>query len=335
MKLNITVRDIFEAFSNKRVLIIGDVVIDSYIYGNVHRISPEAPVPIIDVTKREQRLGGAANVAMNIKSLGAIPILCSVLGDDNNENFVEELMEAQGLSKKALIKSSDRKTTIKHRVISGTQHLLRMDDENTHYLTHEDQKILQKRIDTLLDNCDLVIFEDYDKGVICEEMIHKTIEKANKKNIPTAVDPKKKHFFAYQNATLFKPNFNELKEGLDVSFDATEKNKLSNAVAQLDDLLHAKNYLVTLSNQGVFYKNEKEEGKYNSHLRMISDVSGAGDTVISIAGLALTLNLPISFIAEFANLGGGIVCESPGVVPIDIKKLESEVRKNSILKNYL
>ena len=314
-----SIEEIFEAFQDKTVLVPGDVMIDSYVYGNVKRISPEAPVPVLNVSKREKRLGGAANVAMNIQGLGAKAILCSIVGDDKDGSTFEQLLADEKMSSKGIIKSQNRVTTIKHRILSGSQHLLRVDAEDTHSLNDLDRKSLLNHIENLIKECDLIIFEDYDKGTLDEKVIEETINLARNKNIPTAVDPKKRNFLSYKNASLFKPNLKELKEGLGIDFN---------------DQIQAENELVTLSEHGIYYQSKAERGRHPAHLRSISDVSGAGDTVISIAGLSLTLGLPLPFVAELSNLGGGIVCESPGVVPISKERLIKESQSNPILEKY-
>lgn len=329
------IEKVFESFNGKQVLVIGDVMVDSYVYGHVKRISPEAPVPVINVTKRESRLGGAANVAMNVKALGATPILCSVLGDDSDAETFEGLLDKSEMPKKGIIKSQNRITTIKHRILSGSQHLLRVDSEDTHPLLDIDRKGLQAHIESLLPDCDLIIFEDYDKGTLGQELISQTIEKANELGVPTAVDPKRNNFLNYQGATLFKPNLKELREGLGVDPNPIKVDQMEQAVNTLHEKIAASNYLITLSEHGIFYKSDTTFGHHLAHYRSISDVSGAGDTVISIAGLALTLGLPIEFIAELSNLGGGIVCESPGVVPINKNQLLKEAKENKILAKYL
>ncbi len=328
-------KEIFEAFRSKTVLVIGDVMIDSYVYGSVRRISPEAPVPVLSVSRREKRLGGAANVAMNIQALGATPILCSVVGDDDDGTTFEQLLEDENMSSKGIIKSKNRVTTIKHRILSGSQHLLRVDSEDTHSLVDLDKKALLNHIKNLIKECDLIIFEDYDKGTLDPYLIKETIMLARELGVPTAVDPKKRNFLSYEYATLFKPNLKELKEGIGVDFDVENPAELESAVKELNEKIKADNELVTLSEFGVFYQSKDGSGQHPAHLRSISDVSGAGDTVISIAGLSLTLGLPLPFVAELANLGGGIVCESTGVIPIDKNRLLKEAETNLILEKYL
>ncbi len=329
------IHEVLEAFRNLKVLVIGDVMIDAYIYGAVKRISPEAPVPVVSVTKRENRLGGAANVALNVQALGATPILCSVIGADNDAAVFLELLQSQNLSRDGILESEERITTVKNRVMSSSQHLLRIDSEIENNLSEEDEMFFLAKLKTLLPECDLVIFEDYDKGVINEKIISEVVNEARKLNIPTSVDPKKKNFNHYRSCTLFKPNLKELREGLGVDIDPKSTEEVEHAVKKLKNTLQFEQALITLSEHGVYYYSDKENGRHPAHLRSIADVSGAGDTVISIASMALALDLPLSFISELANLGGGIVCEYQGVVPIDPQRLLTEAADNNILKQYL
>ncbi len=330
-----SLEEIFDAFKGKTVLVVGDVMIDHYMFGEVSRISPEAPVPVLKLVKKEKRLGGAANVAMNIRALGATPILCSVVGDDTDGAEFERLLEYENMPNKGIIRSQNRVTTTKLRAMSGLQHLLRVDNEDVHPLVDLDQKSLLHHIKNLLEECDLVIFEDHDKGTINPEVIHETIKLAKEKNIPIAVDPKRRNFTQYQGVSVFKVNIADLKDGLDIEFDALEEEQLEGAVEQLKNSVKADNYLITLSKHGIFFNSKDAHGKLKSHSRQIVEVLGAGDTVISIAGLCLTLDLPLEFIAELANIGGGLVCEMPGAVPIDKEILFQEASKNPILEKYL
>lgn len=329
-----SIDEIFEAFRDKTVLIIGDVMVDSYIHGQVQRISPEAPVPILKIGKQEKRLGGAANVAMNIRAMGATPILCSVVGDDKDGSEFIRLLEYEKMPRKGIIKSQNRITTTKLRILSGSQHIVRVDNEDTHPLFDLDQKSLLHHISNLLDECDLVIFEDYDKGTINEEVISATIKKAREKKIPIAVDPKRKYFSLYEGVSIFKVNVAALKEGLKLEFDALDEQQLDEAAEALRSNVKAENYLLTLAKHGIFYSSEAASGKLAGHSRNIVEVLGAGDTVVSLAGLCLTLGLPLEFTAELANLGGGLVCELSGTVPIDRDLLLEEAREDPILMKY-
>lgn len=322
--------NVFEGFSRLKVLIIGDVMIDAYVYGTVSRISPEAPVPIVNVKSKEKRLGGAANVALNIQAMGATPILCSVVGDDAEGEVFEALLAEQAITARGIIKSTSRITTVKNRVLAGSQQMLRIDHESDHGLDALEEKTLITHIGNLLAECQLVIFEDYDKGTLNERVIQATISLANEQGIPTVVDPKKRNFMDYKQATLFKPNLKELKEGLKIEFDARSKPDLEAAVAQLRERLGFDLGLITLSDKGVYIESSTEKYHLPAHVRSIADVSGAGDTVISIAGLCIALGLSLKFTAELANLGGGLVCEYLGVVPIDKDRLYNEAEKNQL-----
>lgn len=325
-----SLEEIFESFNNQTVLIIGDVMVDAYVWGKVDRISPEAPVPVVQVTKREKRPGGAANVALNVQALGARPILCTVIGNDTCAAEFKELLEKRNISAEGIVCSDNRITTIKERVMAGSQHMLRVDSENDHFLDSEEQEQLLEKIKLLLPQAGVVIFEDYDKGVLSESLIEETIRLAKEKGIPTVVDPKKRNFFSYKGASLFKPNLKELREGLKLDFDKKDQAAIENAVKGLKDQLQLENVLVTLSERGIYADSIEGNFLLPAHLRSISDVSGAGDTVVSIAALALSMNLSPRFIAALANLGGGLVCEFLGVVPIDKARLYEEALKNQL-----
>ncbi|MDX5443663.1 MAG: PfkB family carbohydrate kinase [Hymenobacteraceae bacterium] len=325
---------LFSAFNNLTVLVVGDVMIDSYLWGKSTRISPEAPVPIVNVLKREKRLGGAANVALNVQALGARPILCSVIGDDQDGADLIRLLEEKNLSTQGMVKSQERCTTIKHRIISGAQQLLRVDSEQEHDLTEFENRAFLKRFSEILPKVDVVIFEDYDKGVLTSENIPQLLKLAKEQNIPTAIDPKKKNFLSYVGSTLFKPNLKELKEGLKVDFADTNHEAFEKAAVELQRLLKADNLLITLSERGVFTLEGNVKAYIDAHIRTISDVSGAGDTVISIAALCLALQVPMPLLAGLANLGGGLVCEQVGVVPIDKEKLLKEAEHLKLFNAY-
>ena len=319
-----SLEDIFSAFNELTVLIVGDVMIDSYLWGKSTRISPEAPVPIVNVVKREKRLGGAANVALNVQAMGATPLLCSVVGDDKDGGDFLRLLAEKGLSAEGIVQSPERVTTIKHRIIAGAQQLLRVDAEIETEVTDYDNRRLQERYLKLLERADVVIFEDYDKGVFTEANIGHFIQLANERNIPSVVDPKKKNFLSYVGCTLFKPNLKELKEGLKVEFADENLHAFEQAVAELQKRLQTEQVLVTLSERGVFIADGEEKTYIKAHRRSISDVSGAGDTVISIASLCMALRTSVPFLAGLSNLGGGLVCEQVGVVPIDKQRLLQE-----------
>ena len=320
---------IFDSFNGLKVLIIGDVMLDAYYWGDVNRISPEAPVPIVSVESKDERMGGAANVALNIKALGATPVLCSIIGEDEAGRTFLRLLEQNQHSKEGIVQLAHRKTTQKTRIIGNKHQMLRIDSEETAPIGKDDEILFIDSIQTILnkETIDIVLFEDYDKGVITEKVIHEVVELCEKKNIPTCVDPKKRNFAAYKGVTLFKPNLKELNEGLNLALDLKDLNNLNQAVEQLENLLANKITLTTLSEKGVYIKSDREFHHIKAHERDITDVSGAGDTVISVASLCLALDCELELIAELANLAGGIVCESVGVVPIQKEQLLREGKR--------
>jgi len=317
---------IFQKFNNYNILVIGDVMVDSYMWGKVERISPEAPVPIISISKQESRLGGAANVAVNLKSLGANPFICSVVGDDDKSIIFSEILKQNNISAAGIIKSKKRITTTKTRIISHNQHLLRIDEELDKELTKEIEIQFFEHIKNIIseNNIHAIIFEDYDKGVITPFIINNVVELANKKNIPTTVDPKKKNFNNYKNVTLFKPNFKEFIEGTKLEIKKNEFEKLFNATQLLQNKHNIKYVLTTLSEVGILISNNKTYHNIPAQIRDVADVSGAGDTVISVATLCLIAGLDIYSIAAISNIAGGLVCEKSGVVPIDKQQLLEE-----------
>ena len=322
------VKSIFNQFTQKRILVLGDVMIDAYLRGQVTRVSPEAPVPIINLSKSDERLGGAANVALNLLSLGAEPILCSLVGNDSAGNTFDKLMIERGLSIEGIVKSSDRKTTVKTRVIGNNQHLLRIDEEEISPLNSDQELEVINKVKWFLSSIDAIILEDYNKGVLTDRVIREVVKIANASNVIVAVDPKKDNFFSYENVTLFKPNLKELKEGLNLDFNFKNgKERFEEAIVKLEAKINNKISFVTLSEHGVYIKSEVGQSYLPAHIRNISDVSGAGDTVISVATLCLAVGLEHKQVAEIANLAGGLVCEVSGVVPIDKKLLMNEVLK--------
>lgn len=323
---------LFEQFSSLKVLIIGDVMIDAYLWGNVERISPEAPVPIVQVKRRANRLGGAANVALNIKALGAEPIICSVVGNDKQADTFLDLLADANISDVGIVKSKNRVTTTKFRVIGNNAQMLRVDEEIDDELLAEDQDLFIARIQEIIENnkIDVVIFQDYDKGVISES-VFKEIYKLISGKIPIAVDPKRRNFFHYKGVDLFKPNLKELQEATNSQFDKKDIQSLQTEVEKLQKQLNVKQLFTTLSEQGVFIS-ENINGNFNSelipaHIRSITDVSGAGDTVISVASLCLALKTDKKVLAELSNLAGGLVCEELGVIPVNKEKLLKEIIK--------
>ncbi|HEY1040775.1 MAG TPA: bifunctional ADP-heptose synthase [Bacteroidia bacterium] len=328
------IRETFKSFNELNVLIIGDVMVDSYMWGKVNRISPEAPVPIVAIESKERRLGGAANVALNIQAMGANPILCSVIGIDYEGQIFLDLLKKQKLSQKGILKSRTRITTNKTRVIGNNHQILRVDEEVEEDITlSETDQLLQLILFILQhDKIDVIIFEDYNKGLITPKLIKSVVDMAKKRNIPIAVDPKKKNFNNYKGVTLFKPNLKELKEGLKIDFDPDNIKELQKAVSSFRVKQKINTALITLSERGVYTNSRTIKEVIPAHIRKIADVSGAGDTVISVAALCLALELHPILTAALSNLAGGLVCEQVGVVPIDKEHLLEEALELTFVK---
>jgi rfaE bifunctional protein kinase chain/domain len=320
---------LFEKFSNQKVLVIGDVMIDTYLWGKVGRVSPEAPVPIVSGVIEENRLGGAANVALNVKAMGAVPILCSVIGNDERGRLFLELMEEQNLSDIGLVVDDFRVTTQKTRIISGSQHLLRVDEEMDIFLTNRVQDHFLELINSLLENggIDAMIMQDYDKGVLAPRVISELIHSADRVRVPALVDPKFRSFDLYRKVKLFKPNYQELVKGLKLDIKRHEISALSEAIKKFQRKQEIETFLVTLSEQGIFASKDGSHVHIPAIKRDIADVSGAGDTVISIAALCMIAGLGVPEVAAISNLAGGQVCEKAGVVPVDSGKLLDECLK--------
>lgn len=308
-------------FSDLHLLVIGDVMIDRYVSGDVKRISPEAPVPIVEQQHTENRLGGAANVALNIQALGAKVTLLSILGDDMDGHTMRDMIADIPRMYDSLHEINGRKTTVKTRIMSGNQHLLRIDSEDTDEITTDEESKLLQILNKILSQSkvDGIILQDYNKGMLTEQLITNTIATANLNGIPTFVDPKEKNFFAYKSCTLFKPNKKEVIKALGnhsySELDRQLKEKLGNSIT-----------LITLGSLGLYISDQYEGHHYPTEERTIADVCGAGDSVISIVSLAYIKGLTTNQIAHLANTAGGQVCEQPGVVALSLEKLKEELQ---------
>lgn len=319
-------KKLFDSFSSLKVGVIGDVMLDTYMWGRVDRISPEAPVPVVSLHKKEYRIGGAGNVALNCKSLAAQVSVLSVTGDDADGLLLEELLNSSNIDTTYLAKSKDRITTSKTRIISRNQQMLRLDQEITTDLNSSDENVLLDKVKAYISlaDPDIIIFEDYNKGVLTERIIHEVIELCRQAGVITAVDPKRKNFFSYKFADIFKPNLKEVKEGLNLLLDEINLPALQNIHKELENLLHHQVSFITLSEKGVFYQQGDTSNLISSHLRNIADVSGAGDTVIAVASMVYAATKNVHLMAEVANIAGGLVCEEVGTAAINKAKLLHE-----------
>jgi len=319
-------KKLFEDLSKIKVVVIGDVILDTYWWGKVERISPEAPVPVVALNKKEQRIGGAGNVALNTASLHAETTLFSVVGDDSDADALIGLLQDAHIDTKYIIKSTSRITTNKTRIMSRNQQMMRLDAELTADINREDEEALLQNFKNFVKRYQpsVVIFEDYNKGVLTESLIEKVITVCKENNIVTTVDPKRKNFFAYKQVDIFKPNLKEVKEGLNLLSETINIDTLKQIHDELHNKLSHKISLITLSEKGVFFQKGSGAKLIPSHLRNIADVSGAGDTVIAVASLIYAATKDIRLATEAANIAGGLVCEEVGTAAINREKLLHE-----------
>ena len=320
---------LFKDFSSVKIGVIGDMMLDTYWWGHVERISPEAPVPVVTVNRKEFRIGGAGNVALNLASLGAPVSVFSFIGDDEDGHILSSLLRDHLINTDYLLKSGDRITTNKMRVISRNQQMMRLDSETLLPLTTGQEQELIAQVEGFIrkESPTAIIFEDYNKGVLTTKVIQAIITLCKDKNVLTAVDPKRKHFFDYRGVDIFKPNLKEAREALNLLQEDVNEKSLGQIHAKLKDALNHRISFITLSEKGVFYEDGTESLIVPSHIRNVADVSGAGDTVIAVATLVYALTRNTRLMAEIANLAGGLVCETVGTVAIDKNRLLRECQQ--------
>lgn len=319
---------LFSSLSTVKVGVIGDVMLDTYWWGHVERISPEAPVPVVTLDKKEQRIGGAGNVALNIAALGANASVFSVIGEDDDGKILAELFKKNNIDANYMLNSAQRITTNKSRIISRNQQMMRLDAEITNDLNVADEDALLQQVQRYIEKKkpDIIIFEDYNKGVLTERVIKEVIAKCRKNNVLTAVDPKRKNFFTYKGVDIFKPNLKEVKDGLNLLINEISPEILQHIHRQLQDILQHQISFITLSEKGVFYQQEDSARIIPSHIRNVADVSGAGDTVIAVASLLYASTKDVGLMAEIANIAGGLVCEEVGTAPVNKERLLKECK---------
>jgi rfaE bifunctional protein kinase chain/domain len=327
------IKELFGAFSKAKIAVLGDLMLDRYFFGSVTRISPEAPVPVVDIEQSETRLGGAANVGHNIHTLSATPILIGVVGDDNKGNQLRSLLTDIGLSADGIITDPDRPTTIKTRVVADSKQVLRIDQEKKHTLSLDAEERVMKYLASIISSIDAIIFEDYNKGVLSRSLISRAIDLAQKNNVKTFVDPKFDNFFEYKKTTVFKPNRKELQDALGVRLRTDED--INAAGFKLLSLLEAENVLLTLSEKGMrlFERGHNEPFSIPTMAREVADVSGAGDTVVATLAVACACGASVREAAVIANRAAGLVVEELGIEPIRkenlLVALEEDLENNS------
>lgn len=323
------IHSLFSTFTTTKIGVVGDIMLDTYWWGIVDRISPEAPVPIVSLQRKETRIGGAANVALNLRSLGAPTTIFSVIGKDAEGVELASLLNKEGIDTNYIHESDTRVTSNKVRIMGRNQQMMRLDHEHTNDITAEQEAALltgfYKYVDT--EKPSLIILEDYNKGVLTPNIITSVINYCIAKGIPTAVDPKQKNFLAYKNCTLFKPNLKEVKEGLKVTIGDITVQNMNKVHTALNENLHNAISFITLSEHGVYFSDGQDQKLIPTHIRNISDVSGAGDTVIAVASLVYASSKNMLLAAEISNIAGGMVCELVGTAPINKNGLAAEVVK--------
>lgn len=326
--MSVQIDQLFAGFSDIKIGVIGDVMLDAYMWGHVDRISPEAPVPVVALDKKENRLGGAANVALNVRTLGSNVFVLTVLGEDAAAQEMLSLLDQHQISAEYIVKDTNRITTTKTRIISRNQQMLRLDDEMTDDLHKELEDIFIRKVELFItkERPQVIIFEDYNKGVLTFNVISSVIEICKTHGVIMTVDPKKKNFFVYQGVDVFKPNLKEVKDALHQSLDIIDQAHLQSVHQLLKEKLSHEVSFITLSEKGVFYHDLQQSEMIPTHVRSIADVSGAGDTVIATASLVYALTKDAALMARIANIAGGLVCEEVGTVSINKDRLLKECR---------
>ncbi len=317
---------LFKRFQSKKIAIIGDIMLDKYIFGHVSRISPEYPVPVVDVSHETLRLGGAANVAVNINAMGAGTMLFGIIGRDENARTLMNLIHEYGLSSEHLFHDPDRPTTCKTRILSQNHHIARVDYESRDAIAETAERFIDEHLKATIDSLDAIILQDYNKGALTPTLIKRVITLAASKKVPVFVDPKLNDFFSYNGCTVFKPNLSEVASSLGIVLKNTDSD-IEHACNKLMEKMQCRHLVVTRSEKGLTIHNDRFTHIPASSLD-VADVSGAGDTVIGILALGFAAGLDIETSAEIANLAAGTVCQEVGAVPVNPEKLLNACSKH-------
>ena len=310
---------LFSSFSKKKIAVIGDIMLDRYIFGHVSRISPEYPVPVVDVSHETQRLGGAANVAVNIRAMGANTLLFGISGTDDNREALSGLMKSHGLGTEHLFGDPERPTTCKTRILSQNHHIARIDYESRQDASQQAASFIREHLENAIGSLDAIVLQDYNKGTLTDDLIRNTLKTASEHGVPVLVDPKEKSFFSYTGCTVFKPNLSEIAASLGMTL-ANNDDAVEKACMALLSKLACRDLVVTRSEKGMTVCNDRFTHIPASSLE-VADVSGAGDTVIGILSLGVAAGLDVETSAAIANLAAGTVCQEVGAVPVNPDKL--------------
>ena len=321
---------ILENFAKVKVLVFGDIMLDRYWWGTVSRISPEAPVPVVNLDKTSLAAGGAANVAANVAGLGAKPYLIGIIGDDDEGKYFPEILNKSGISADHLVKVKNRPTTVKTRIIAHSQQIARLDHESNSELEPDEEELVWKKLESVLNEIHIIIVSDYAKGIITKNILARLIKKCKKKNIKIFVDPKGKNYSKYKGVTLLTPNKKEAAEAC--KLDESHKNLVANAGKQLISEIETEMLLITQGEDGMtLFEKKKKPFHIKALAKNVYDVTGAGDTVIATLAVAIGAGIRATEAAEIANISAGIVIEKMGTTAIQLDELSEELKKNKVL----
>ena len=315
---------ILDRLSGLRIGVVGDVMLDRYIRGRASRLSPEAPVPVVDIYEESDHPGGAANVASNLSSLGVTVSLYGIVGDDAAGDRLSGLLSREGIDPRFIVRQPEYQSTVKTRVIADGQHLVRADRESKKGPDESSTDSLLALLESSIAELDGLILQDYNKGTLRGSVIDRVIALAVEAGVPTFVDPKRANFFSYQRVSLFKPNRREVEEALGLSID--DPQSAIEAIARLRSRLQAVTVVVTLGEQGMVVDAGRGQGVHvETRAIQVADVSGAGDTVISLLAAATAAGADPVEAVLLANVGAGIVCEQVGTVAVTVEELRAAI----------
>lgn len=299
------------SFRGRRVVVIGDVILDRYLWGRATRVSPEAPVLVVDVEREELRLGGAANVAHNVRALGAIPVLIGAVGNDGAAADLEKLLRGRGVDlTSGLVRDASRRTTLKTRIIAHHQQVLRADEESREPLTADARATIWNQVRTALDGADAVLMSDYGKGVLTPELLERLLPELERRDIPSAVDPKEEHFLRYRGVSVITPNTSEAAEAWGRRL--RNEAELIEAGFGLRDRLGVRSVLITRGEEGMSLFTEEGHTHFPTRARKVFDVTGAGDTVVATIATALAARATLPEACVLANHAAGLVVAQLG-----------------------
>lgn len=308
------------------VLVIGDLMVDHYIYGSCNRISPEAPVPVVEIKRDEYTLGGAGNVLKNLISLDCTVNILSIVGEDEGCGVVLNELKNLNIGDSFLVKDAQRHTSVKSRVLADNHQLIRLDKESVHPITKEQEDSLLKNMQIVIDSCSVVLFSDYNKGLLTKNFLQQAIEICKSKNIKMLVDPKGLDFSKYQGINLIKPNKKEAS--LATGIDITDNESLLQACKKIEEITNCDTVVITLSEQGIAYYSNNQLNISPTKVLEVIDVTGAGDTVLAALGMSIAAGFSMQQACDFANKAASIVVSKVGSATATLAEIENRFNKN-------